>query len=166
MDTIALDVAGRIKHVMEEKSLKQADLCKITGLTRNSMSTYVLGKHLPDTMSLYKIAQALQVTVEWLLSGYTTIQDIPLSYDEISLVNKMRNGGIPQFIFDSSTVDGDAGRLNDKENRLIIKYRELTEDAQQDISDFVDLKYARKIKEARSLLFQNGNESMESDRLA
>ena len=61
----------RLSEAMSETSLKQADLVRLTGIDKSSISLYLSGKVTPKGDKLYKLALALGVTPEW-LSGFNT----------------------------------------------------------------------------------------------
>lgn len=56
----------RVKQAMEEKGISQADLVRLTGLSKSSISQYLSGKNIPRQKALTAIADALSVTPEWL----------------------------------------------------------------------------------------------------
>lgn len=72
MATVA-SIADRIKKGMEIRGLKQADIVKMTGIGKSSMSTYLSGQYAPKQKNIYKIAKAMNVNEEWLL-GF----DVPM----------------------------------------------------------------------------------------
>ena len=50
------------------RSLTQADLAALAGITRKSINAIEMGHMVPSTILALKLAQALQVTVEELFS--------------------------------------------------------------------------------------------------
>jgi phage repressor protein C with HTH and peptisase S24 domain len=62
-------IGKRISNKLLELNLKQVDLVKITNISKNAISNYINGIRTPDTLSTYKIAKALKVSMEWLLTG-------------------------------------------------------------------------------------------------
>ena len=59
----------RLLEAFNEKGIKQADLVRMTGIDKGSISLYMSGKVTPKGDKLYKLAVALGVTPEW-LSGF------------------------------------------------------------------------------------------------
>ena len=57
----------RLKELRKEKSLSQADLARILGVTRQSISAYEVGQAEPPTSKLILLAQILGTTVDYLL---------------------------------------------------------------------------------------------------
>lgn len=66
-------IADRLRYAMEYRNLKQADLCKMTGIGKSSISTYLAGHYEPKQKNLDKLAKALKVNVTWLMG-----QDAPM----------------------------------------------------------------------------------------
>lgn len=59
----------RLKQAFSNTSLKQADLVRLTGIDKSSISLYLSGKITPKGDKLYKLALALGVSPVW-LSGF------------------------------------------------------------------------------------------------
>lgn len=66
-------VSERLQVIMEERNIKQADLARSTGISRGSISNYVLGRYEPKTDIIGKLANALNCSATWLW-GY----DVPM----------------------------------------------------------------------------------------
>ena len=58
--------ANRIKQALEIRNMKQADLVRLTGIGKSSISTYISGDYEPKQKNIYKIAAALNVNEAWL----------------------------------------------------------------------------------------------------
>lgn len=56
----------RMQAVMREKNLRQADICKDTGIGKSSMSLYLSGRYEPKRKNLRLIARSLGVDPDWL----------------------------------------------------------------------------------------------------
>lgn len=63
---IIASTSERLLEALNANSLKQADLVKMTGIDKSSISLYFSGKVVPKGDKLYKLAVALKVTPEWL----------------------------------------------------------------------------------------------------
>jgi len=111
-------VGVRIISRLKELDLKQAELCKETGLSTTAMSAYCTGKRVPDTDSLYRIAKALKTSMEWILTGNTTNED--------TTKEDMLCDGIP---------------LSETEADLIAMYRLLDDRDEQTVFDLTRMKY-------------------------
>lgn len=93
-------IADRIKEGLKLRNMKQADLVKLTGIGKSSISTYLTGAYEPKQKNIYKIAKALNVSEAWLM-GYDvdyTKQDTPYIPDGFlpppTMVKKPRLGKI------------------------------------------------------------------------
>lgn len=109
-------VAERIKKALDMKGIKQADLVKLTGIGKSSISTYISGEYEPKQKNIYKIAKALDVNEAWLMgydvpSGRSITNSIP---DETKngylvgiasgVINKNLSGGLKNDICSSKQV--------------------------------------------------------------
>lgn len=129
MDSNFSNIGGRINERLKMLGLKQADLCKETGLSTTAISQYCTGKRVPDTTSLFKIATILKTSMEWMLTGeYATNED--------STNEDLRCDGVP---------------LAPDENDLIAMYRLLDDRQREDVFDFVTMKYDKMVGEKESI---------------
>lgn len=69
----------RLNYAFNKSSLKQADLVRLTGIDKSSISLYLSGKVTPKGDKLYKLALALNVSPVW-LSGF----NVPMTDDKKS----------------------------------------------------------------------------------
>lgn len=68
------DTCGkRLEQALTIRGMKQADLCKLAGVPKSSLSLYLKGAYEPKQDKIYKMADALNVSEMWLM-GY----DIPM----------------------------------------------------------------------------------------
>ena len=65
-------VATRLEEALKLTGKKQADLVRLTGLDKGSISHYIRGKYEPKSRAIRKLAIALNVSEMWLW-GY----DVP-----------------------------------------------------------------------------------------
>lgn len=70
-------IAQRINEALNIRNLKQADLVRMTGIGKSSISTYLSGEYDPKQRNIYKIAAALNVNEAWLM-GY----DVPMEKEK------------------------------------------------------------------------------------
>ena len=68
----------RIKEIREKQGYKQGDLAERTGIGRSSIGSYEIGNETPPYANLIKIAQALNVSTDYLL-GYESDKYLDLS---------------------------------------------------------------------------------------
>lgn len=66
-------VAKRLEEALKLTGKKQADLVRLTGLDKGSISHYMRGKYEPKSHAIRKLAIALNVSEMWLW-GY----DVPI----------------------------------------------------------------------------------------
>ena len=70
--------SARLKEVIDNKKISQAELARQTGIDKSSISLYISGKYAPKGDKLYRLATALNVSAAW-LSGF----DVPQMPDNI-----------------------------------------------------------------------------------
>ena len=58
-----------IKRLLCERGLKQKDIAKITKLTKSAISKYINGDRMPDIYNLVRLAEALNVSIDYLIFG-------------------------------------------------------------------------------------------------
>lgn len=73
----------RIAEILEEQKLKQADLCRMTGIPTSLMSNYVTGKASPSLDNAELIANALGVTLDYLVGHKTAIASLPKVHSDL-----------------------------------------------------------------------------------
>ena len=70
-------ISERIDIALKIRDMKQADLVRLTGIGKSSISTYISGEYEPKQKNIYKIARALNVNEAWLM-GY----DVPMEREK------------------------------------------------------------------------------------
>ena len=63
--------AQRLESVMKEKQLRQHELCRMTGISKSFISSYLAGRFSPKADKLALIAKALGVSEGWLMAMRT-----------------------------------------------------------------------------------------------
>ncbi len=81
------DFSDRLREAMEKKGIRQAELCRLTGIPKSAISQYFSGKFVPREDRLEELAAALGTTTGWLL-GYGDAEI--LSEEELRLVAAFR----------------------------------------------------------------------------
>ena len=69
--------AERLKYAMELRGVSQAELCKKTDICKSSVSTYLKGSYEPKQHNIYKMAQVLRVSPDWLAGRDVPIDSAP-----------------------------------------------------------------------------------------
>jgi transcriptional regulator with XRE-family HTH domain len=78
-----LEFGERLHKLAMSRGLNQSDLARATGLTRDNISTYILGKSLPTAANLKALADFFQMSVEELLPNRVEekIEAAPTSFE-------------------------------------------------------------------------------------
>lgn len=71
-----VDCSERLKAALQMRDMTQADLCRVTGIPTSAMSQYCRGTLIPRQKRTKVIADALSVSVAWLM-GF----DVPKEED-------------------------------------------------------------------------------------
>ena len=61
------DMGTRIKSAMLEAGMSQRELAKKAGITEGAVSRYMSGSRTPDASTMVKLADALNVTTDYIL---------------------------------------------------------------------------------------------------
>ncbi len=64
-----IEITQRIASVAKEKFKTQIDFARAVGIAQSAISNYYKGSKVPSAENLPAIARALDVSVEWLLTG-------------------------------------------------------------------------------------------------
>lgn len=104
----------RLQEIMKKKNIKQADLARLTGISRGAVSNYVLGRYEPKSDIIYKFAKALNCSEMWLW-GY----DVPSERQEV--------------------YSTDEPKLTEGEKMLLELFRQVPEAKQQVVLEMVRL---------------------------
>lgn len=70
MDTVSF--WERVKHLIKARNTTQRGLSETIGLSTRTLEIKISRKSAPDVFEAYKIAQALGVSVEYLVTGEDT----------------------------------------------------------------------------------------------
>ena len=103
----------RLKEALSKANMKQAELCKLTGIDKGAMSSYIAGKYEPKSDAINKMAIALNVNEMWLW-GY----DVPME----------RKENTPEKL-----------ELNEGEKMLLDLFRRVPVESQQMVLDMIKI---------------------------
>lgn len=67
-------VAERLKTIRKERGLKQQDVSKMTGIHVITLSGYEIGKNEPNEEALIRLANAYDVSLDYLMCRDTAIE--------------------------------------------------------------------------------------------
>ena len=136
MDSNFSHIGVRIISKLRQLGLKQADLCRETGISSNAISQYCTGKRVPDTASLYKISGVLKTSMEWILTGGHPS-------NESTSTESMICDGVP---------------LSEAETDLVAMYRLLPEQHKEEVFELVHFKYKRIVEDKGGSIYSTYTE--------
>lgn len=83
-----------IKMLMRSKGLeKTRDLANKTDISRQTLARYISGTRFPDSLSLYRLARALDTTMEEMVKAFDNLSDHP-DNGSLSFLDSHREGNI------------------------------------------------------------------------
>ena len=142
MEIVFSDVGCRISKRIKELGLKQLDICNKTGLSTTALSQYCTGKRVPDTVSLYKIATALGMSMEWILTGEDlTIEDTDANSPDLEDIKRKQG------------LSCDGSPLDTEEADLVAMYRLLPSHAREDMFDQLHCLYRKYAERKRESIY-------------
>lgn len=155
MEIVFSDVGCRIAKRIKGLGLKQLDVCNKTGLSTTALSQYCTEKRVPDTVSLYKIATALGVSMEWILTGENlTNEDSSVASPDLEEVKREQGLACDGLPLDEAEVD------------LVAMFRLLPPSHQEEVFDLVYFKYKRHVEQKKESIFSTysrGSGAQKSD---
>jgi transcriptional regulator with XRE-family HTH domain len=69
---------NRIRELRKQKKLKQSDLASLVGISTSAIGMYEQGRRDPDPQTLLRIAQALDVSVDYLICANDLITNFDI----------------------------------------------------------------------------------------
>ena len=107
------EFAARLRKYMVRAGMRPIDVSRATGINSATMSEYLKGKYVPKQNYLYKLSQALGVTVGMLMGGdeennNETVGTTPPVYDLLDILFR----GEPEFLSKVKSIQID-GKLNE-----------------------------------------------------
>lgn len=81
-------IGKRIKSRQTELGYKQKEIIEKTGISKAAISNYIGGNRIPDTEAILKLSLTLNTTIEWLLTGKSTNEN--LTKEEKELIQAYR----------------------------------------------------------------------------
>lgn len=82
-----MDMADRIKSVMNEKGITQSELSRLTGINKGTINHYLKAKYNPRPSVICAIARALNVSEQWIMTG-ESVSDY--TYNESQFIDSYR----------------------------------------------------------------------------
>ncbi|MBF7687860.1 LexA family protein [Acinetobacter rathckeae] len=108
----------RIQQKLNEMKLKQADISRATGKSSVAVTKWLRGENQPKLESLNAIAELLNVSIEWLLTGKedSAVPDVKNAYNNVSynhnglskipVLDFVQAGKFREVIYDGSNILG------------------------------------------------------------
>jgi transcriptional regulator with XRE-family HTH domain len=115
----------RLYDEMIENNMKQADLCRVTGIGKSAMSQYLSSSFIPKNDKIYLLAKALNVTPEWLL-GYDVDKKI---------INNFHSSDLSEQCKELNTLCQQMNELGMDVTIAYAKYVLTNEDYKKEIKD-------------------------------
>ena len=88
-----MKIAHRIKEAMKDNDMTQADLSRISGISKSTLSEWISGKYEPKQNNIYILSKALKVNPTWLMGlevQKETKEDISIIYDQLEVKRQRR----------------------------------------------------------------------------
>ncbi|HCT64472.1 MAG TPA: XRE family transcriptional regulator [Lachnospiraceae bacterium] len=136
-------IGNRIKTKRKELNLTIKQIHENTGLSIGNISDIENDKYAPSIASLLPLSQILKCSIDWIITGTNTPQQIQITENECSHI------------------------LSATEISIIDMFRDLDERDKEDIYDCLTLKYNRAIKRGKTTSYNSPytgkNDSKKSD---
>ena len=120
-----ITVGDRLRRARKRFNLTISQLNKLTGLSVGNISDLENNKNLPSVSALIPLSKALNVSIDWLLTGHEFQE-----YDKQCTASESGYENIGQLI--ESEID------------MINKFRQLDLRDQEEAKAIIDMKYQRK----------------------
>lgn len=84
-------LSQRLTQILKEKNLSQTELALKTNLTDQVISDYCVGRAIPRSAGLLKIASVLDIHEGWLLGDFDEIKPFPMGTKSKELLNENKH---------------------------------------------------------------------------
>ncbi len=112
--------AERIREALAMRNMTQADLCRATNIPTSAMSQYCNGTLTPRQKRTQIIANALSVSVGWLM-GF----DVPSEPDIKNVTAAIKSGMIVEPPIRQDDIPNETECLSDEATELLRIYKQL-----------------------------------------
>ena len=103
------------QKLLDEKGLKNADVARATGISNMTLSDWKRGKSVPKSDKMRKIAEYLNVSVDYLMTGKET-----------------------EFTAEMAEIDLDLSQMNERIKLYALKLSKLSKSDQDTIMSLID----------------------------
>ncbi|HEK4562021.1 TPA: helix-turn-helix transcriptional regulator [Clostridioides difficile] len=136
-----MDFSTNLRNILEKKQLKQADLCRMTGIQTSLMSDYIKGKKSPAISNAILIADALNMSLDILVGkDKTSIENIE-SENSFELNERwLRHGFGEMFIENDDTIISELSNkysLDSLDVKILESYLKLSGEQRKAIKKYV-----------------------------
>lgn len=114
-------ISERLQIAMDKRKIKQIDLARVADVNQGALSRYLKGSYEPKSVTIYKLALALDVSDMW-LEGY----DVPMERSQKQKEIDFKNNLYKKIAQDMDLL------------KTISQYYNLPEEKQKTIRDLVD----------------------------
>lgn len=87
-----MEFKDRLKISMQRRGMKASDLSRKTGINQPMLHYYLTGQFIPKHDRLAKIAEALDVSVDWLIGGEENVQRIKGALFSLNILSSISCG--------------------------------------------------------------------------
>ena len=111
---IILNFSENLKILLDKQNLKQADLCRLTGIQTSLMSEYVKGKKSPTIKNAIAIADAFRISLDTLVSNQVLSDNSLVSAKPMpkNIINELNvDNEIKQLVKEYSLLSDDDKEL-------------------------------------------------------
>ena len=111
---IILNFSENLKILLDKQNLKQADLCRLTGIQTSLMSEYVKGKKSPTIKNAIAIADAFRISLDTLVSNQVLSDNSLVSAKPMpeNIINELNiDNEIKQLVKEYSLLSDDDKQL-------------------------------------------------------
>ena len=111
---IILNFSENLKILLDKQNLKQADLCRLTGIQTSLMSEYVKGKKSPTIKNAIAIADAFGISLDTLVSNQALSDNSLVNTEPMleNIINELNvDNEIKQLVKEYSLLSDDDKEL-------------------------------------------------------
>lgn len=152
-------IGDRLEYHIKKKNLNPNKLSKLTGIHATTIKNYIKNIGTPDSLKLDKVAEALDINIEWLISGEGVVErilDIPISGLSNIEINKAPDGKFKkkkgEGLVPYYEVDFAAGN-----EMVLVDNDKVTPDYYMDIPEFSGCTAFRAYSDSMEKLIKSGS---------
>lgn len=106
-------IKDRLNEALRLRGITAADLSRMTGINKSSISRYLSGESIPRSLAIGKMAEAIHVSPAWVL-GYDVPMEtgkpfVKMEIEKLNPTNQQRLMSYYQALLDSQGEDNGNG---------------------------------------------------------